>query len=305
MCPSVGRNRRLKILQDELMSKHTSFKIGGPADFYIIAKTADDVKEAINFSKEKNMELTVIGSGTNILVRDGGIRGVVLKIEIDEVEIVGADSVYAQTGTHIVAGAGAPISKVAVFAMNNGLTGLEFSHGIPGTMGGAVKINAGCFGGEIKDVLVSSTYIDEKLEIKTINNQEHEFSYRHSIFSNNNNIIISSTLELQKGNKQEIQARMDEIRRLRKEQQPIQFPSAGSTFKRGDGFITAKAIDECGLKGYKIGGAMVSDLHAGFIINTGNATAKDVLSLVEYVKAKVKEKFGKEIKLEIIVLGED
>jgi len=286
----------LEILQDELMSKHTSFKIGGPADFYMVAKTVEDVKEAINFSKEKKIKLTIIGNGTNVLVRDGGIRGVVLKIAIDDVEV---------QGTHITVGAGVLFSKVAAIAADNSLTGLEFAYGIPGTIGGAVKMNAGAYGGEIKDVLASSTYINEKLEIKTFNNAEHEFKYRHSIFSDNKDIILFSTIELEVGKKQEIQAKMDELMKLRKEKQPLQFPSAGSTFKRGNDFITAKIIDECGLKGHKIGGAMVSDLHAGFIINTGNATAKDVLSLSEYVKEKVKKKFDKNLELEIIVLGED
>ena len=208
------------------------------------------------------------------------------------------------TETYITVGAGVAVSRLVKIALDNSLTGLEYAYGIPGTIGGAVRINAGCYGGEIKNSLVSSTYINEKLEIKTLGNEEHEFDYRHSIFSNNKDIILSSTIKLEHGKKQEIQDKMDEIVKLRKEQQPIQFPSAGSTFKRGNDFITAKLIDECGLKGHKIGGAMVSDMHAGFIINTGNATARDVLDLIEYVKEKVKEKFDKDLKLEVIVLGE-
>ena len=297
----------MEILQNELMSKHTSFKIGGPADYYIIAVTVDDVKEAINFSRERNLPLTVVGSGTNILVKDGGIRGIVLKIAINDIEVRSqrAEGGEQSGETHIIVGAGVLFSKIATLALENSLTGLEFAYGIPGTIGGAVRMNAGAYGGEIKDVLVSSTYIDENLEIKTINNEEHAFQYRNSVFSNNKNIILSSVIKLKTGNKEEIQSKMDENLKARKEKQPLKFPSAGSTFKRGNDFITSKLIDECGLKGYAIGGAMVSDLHAGFIINTGNATAKDVIDLIEHVKTTVKEKFDKDIELEIIILGED
>lgn len=198
------------------------------------------------------------------------------------------------------------LSKIANLACEKGLEGFEFASGIPGTLGGAIRMNAGAYGGEIKDVLVTTTYIDENLEIHTISNQENEFGYRNSIFiKNNKDIIISAVLQFSRGNKEEIRAKMDSNANSRKEKQPINFPNAGSTFKRGKGYITAQLIDQCGLKGYNIGDACVSEKHAGFIVNKGNATAKEVLELIENVKEKVRQKFGIDIELEIEVLGED
>lgn len=177
-------------------------------------------------------------------------------------------------------------------------------HGIPGTIGGAIRMNAGAHGGEMKDIVVNTTYMDYDANIVTISNEEQNFSYRNSIFTKKRWIILNSTLELQYGNREQISSKMIEYANYRKEKQPINYPSAGSTFKRGEDFITAKLIDECGLKGYFIGGAKISELHAGFIINTGNATAKDVLELIEYTRKKVYEKFNKKIELEIEVIGE-
>ena len=203
-------------------------------------------------------------------------------------------------------GAGVLLSKASNVAYENGLSGLEFACGIPGTIGGAVKMDAGANGEEIKDIVISTKYLSfNTMEVVEIDNTHHEFAYRHSRFSNNKDIIISSKLKLNKGNKEEIKAKMDANNKVRKEKQPLNYPSAGSVFKRGKDFITAKLIDECGLKGYNVGDAYVSDLHSGFIINKGNATAKDVVQLIEYIKAKVFEKFGKEIELEIEIIGED
>ena len=208
--------------------------------------------------------------------------------------------------TKIQIGAGVLLSKIANLVSEKSLTGFDFASGIPGTLGGAIRMNAGAYGGEIKDVLVSTTYIDENLEIHTISNQENEFRYRHSRFiKNNKDIIISAVLQFSRGNKEEIRAKMDCNANSRKEKQPINYPNAGSTFKRGEGYITAQLIDQCGLKGYNIGDAYVSEKHAGFIVNKGNATAKEVLKLIDVVEEKVKEKFGINIELEIEVLGED
>lgn len=198
------------------------------------------------------------------------------------------------------------LSKIANLAYEKSLTGFEFASGIPGTLGGAIRMNAGAYGGEIKDVLVFTTYIDENLETHIIGNQENEFEYRYSRFiKNNKDIIISAVLEFAEGNKEEIRAKMDSNANSRKEKQPINFPNAGSTFKRGKEYITAKLIDQCSLKGYNIGDAYISEKHAGFIVNKGNATAKEVLALIDVVKEKVREKFGINIELEIEVLGED
>lgn len=198
------------------------------------------------------------------------------------------------------------LSKISNEACNKSLSGLEFAVGIPGTVGGGVKMNAGAYGREIKDILINTTYINENLEITTINNEEHDFKYRHSRFNENkNDIIISSVWKLQKGSKEEIKAQMNENMKSRKEKQPINFPSAGSSFKRGNGYITAQLIDKCNLKGYNVGDAYVSELHAGFIVNKGNATAKEVMELIDIIKEKVYEKFNVNIELEIDIMGRD
>lgn len=203
-------------------------------------------------------------------------------------------------------GSGVLLSKISNEAYKKGLSGLEFACGIPGTIGGAIRMNAGAYGGEIKDILISTTYIDEKLELHTINNEENKFSYRSSRFAKNENeIITNAVLELKEGNMEEIKEKMKKNLDSRKDRQPLNFPSGGSTFKRGDKYITAQLIDQCGLKGYNIGDAYVSEKHAGFIINKGNATAKDVILLISIIKEKICKKFGINIELEIEILGED
>ncbi len=203
-------------------------------------------------------------------------------------------------------GSGVLLSKIATEAYNKGLSGLEFASGIPGTIGGAIRMNAGAYGSEFKDIVVSSKYLDKDLKLHEINNQEHEFQYRISRFSKNkNDIIVSTILQLKEQNKEQIKLKMEENKKSRIEKQPIEFPSAGSTFKRGKDYITAQLIDKCGLKGYNVGDAYVSEKHAGFIINKGNAKAKDVLCLVEYIKEKVYKEFNVNIELELEVLGED
>lgn len=198
------------------------------------------------------------------------------------------------------------LSKISNEACNRSLSGLEFAIGIPGTVGGGVKMNAGAYGSEIKDILVNTTYIDKNLEIRTINNEEHDFKYRHSRFNENkSDIIISSILQLKKGNKEEIRTQMGANMKSRKEKQPVNFASAGSSFKRGNGYITAQLIDKCNLKGYNVGDAYVSELHAGFIVNKGNASAKEVIELIDIIKEKVYEKFNIHIELEIDIVGRD
>lgn len=198
------------------------------------------------------------------------------------------------------------LSKISNEACNRSLSGLEFAIGIPGTVGGGIKMNAGAYGSEIKDILVNTTYIDKDLEIRTINNEEHDFKYRHSRFNENkSDIIISSILQLKKGNKEEIRTQMDANMKSRKEKQPVNFASAGSSFKRGNGYITAQLIDKCNLKGYNVGDAYVSELHAGFIVNKGNASAKEVIELIDIIKEKVYEKFNIHIELEIDIIGRD
>lgn len=288
------------ILIDEPMKKHTSFKIGGPADFYIKINNIDNLKFIINLCSENNIPLTVIGNGTNLLVKDKGIRGIVIKIDFKELVVENDNE-----DIKIIAGSGVLLSEISKLCLNNELTGFEFANGIPGTVGGAVKMNAGAFGGEMKDIINKTTCIDLNGNIKILTNEEQQFSYRNSIFSNNNYIILQTEIILKKGKLEEIKDKMQQISKTRKEKQPINFPSAGSVFKRGKDFITAKLIDDCGLKGYSIGDAEVSNLHAGFIINKKNATAQDVLKLIDYIKQTVYEKYKVQLELEIIVLGEN
>ena len=283
-----------KIKTNEDMSKHTSFKAGGKAKFYIKAKTVKDVINTVKISKENNIPIVVLGNGSNILFKDKEFNGIVLKIELDTLKI---------EENIITAEAGVKNAILGRKALDNNLQGFEFAAGIPGTIGGAIRMNAGAYGGEIKDIVQDVEYLDyEDLKIKKITNKECNFEYRHSVFCENKNIILSATFKLENGIKEEIANRMNEFAKSRKEKQPLEYPSAGSTFKRGTDFITAKLIDECGLKGYQIGGAQVSEKHAGFIINKENATAKDIIDLVEYVKKTVKEETGKSIDLEVEII---
>ena len=288
---------REKIFENEPMKKHTSFKIGGPADVYIKATSIDDVKQVIEISNKNNVPLFIIGNGSNLLVNDQGIRGIVLKIEMNKTTISQKkDEVYVK------AECGITMAALAYELLQQSITGFEELSGIPGTIGGAIKMNAGAHGKEMKDVVFSTTYIDMNEYIHTITNKEHNFEYRNSMFSSNNFIILETTLILKNGNKEKIKSAMEKYSACRKEKQPLEHPNAGSTFKRGDDFITARLIDECGLKGYTIGGAQVSTKHAGFIINNNNATAEDVLKLIEYVQKEVYKKTGKKIELEIQVI---
>lgn len=283
---------------DEPMKKHTNFKIGGNADVFVIAKSIEEIKCVIKFSKENNIPLTILGNGSNVLVSDKGIRGIVLQIGLKEIKVEKHENALIEVD------AGAMLGALAQILLKQSISGFEFAAGIPGSIGGAIRMNAGAYGGEMKDIVKNVTVLNEKGEINIPTNEECEFSYRHSRFINSKEIIIKATLELPFGNENEIKAKMDEYAQSRKEKQPLNLPSAGSTFKRGADFITAKLIDECGLKGYTSGNAQVSTLHAGFVVNLGNATAQDVLSVVNHVKQVVLEKTGKQIELEIELLGE-
>lgn len=283
---------------DEPMRKHTNFKIGGNADVFVIAKSIEEIKCVIKFSKENNIPLTILGNGSNVLVSDKGIRGIVLQIGLKEIKVEKHENALIEVD------AGAMLGALAQILLKQSISGFEFAAGIPGSIGGAIRMNAGAYGGEMKDIVKNVTVLNEKGEINILTNEECEFSYRHSRFTNSKEIIIKATLELPFGNENEIKAKMDEYAQSRKEKQPLNLPSAGSTFKRGADFITAKLIDECGLKGYTSGNAQVSTLHAGFVVNLGNATAQDVLSVVNHVKQVVLEKTGKQIELEIELLGE-
>ena len=285
---------------DEPMKKHTSFKIGGNADLFVKAKNTNEIEHVISVSKQLNIPLTILGNGTNVLVKDNGIRGIVLKICNEDLKIN-----RLEDGAIVEVGAGMVNAKLAQILLKEELSGFEFAAGIPGTIGGAIKMNAGAYGSEMKNIVIDVTYIDlNDDKIKIVSNEEAKFEYRHSIFFDKKAVIIGARLKFLNGKSQEIAKIMEENLISRKAKQPIDKPSAGSTFKRGNDFITAKVIDDAGLKGTKIGDAMVSEKHAGFIVNNGNATAKDVIDLINIVKEKVLEKENKKIELEIEIIGE-
>ncbi len=288
-----------KIIYNEPMKKHTSFKIGGNADFFVSVKTIEELKQALFYAKQKQIPSTIIGNGTNILVSDSGIRGIVIKIDIQKFDLK-EENEYIE----ISVGSGNKMMALATQLKKQEISGFEQLSGIPGTIGGAIYMNAGAYGKEMKDIVVSTRCMNMKGEIFELSNEEQKFKYRSSVFNTKEYIILEAKLKLKKGKKEDIELQMNEYLNQRKEKQPLEYPSAGSTFKRQEGIITAKLIDECGLKGYKIGGAMVSEKHAGFIVNTGDATAKDVLELIKYVKDEVYKKYGVKIEEEVKIVGE-
>ena len=288
-----------KIFFDEPMKKHTTFKIGGPAECLIKINDINDLKQILKFANDNDIKITVLGNGSNVLVSDKGIKGITLMIQLEEIHI--QDN---KESIKVTVGAGEKIGKLARKFLKNEITGFEELSGIPGTIGGAVRMNAGAHGKEMKDIIKTVKCMDKKANEKVLTNQEMKFGYRRSILKEQEYIITQVELELKKGKKEQIEEKMKEYFEFRKEKQPIEFPSAGSTFKRGEDFITAKLIDMAGLKGYCIGGAEVSTKHSGFIINKSNATSQDVLDLAKHIENEVYKRFNKKIELEIEVIGE-
>lgn len=278
------------IFIDEPMSNHTTFKTGGNADYLVIPQNKLEMIELLKLDISK----TIIGNGSNLLVKDGGIRGLVIKTT--------SLKNYSVEDETIIAEAGILLSKLSNIAKDNSLTGLEFASGIPGTLGGAVMMNAGAYGGEISNVVYETEYADINGNVYITN--EHDFGYRKSMFTNSEFTILESKIKLAKGDKEEISIKMKELMKSRNEKQPVNMPSAGSTFKRPEGHFAGKLIEDAGLKGYKIGGAEVSTLHAGFIVNSGNATSKDILALIKHIQNKVKNEFGVDLEPEVRIIGE-
>lgn len=289
-----------KILKDEPMKNYTTFKIGGNADFLINATEKKDIISVYKYAIKNNIPVYIIGKASNLLVKDKGIRGIVIKNLYDDIRIL---KEYEEV-VELEIASGTTCTKLAKFALDNSLEGLEFSYGIPGTMGGAVRMNAGAYGGEIKNCVIESLILDKDGNEKILNYDEHQFIYRNSSIAKNGYILLITKIKLKKGNKEEIKEKMEKNMEARLEKQPYNMPSAGSVFKRGNGFITAQIIDEAGLRGKEIGGAQVSPKHAGFIVNNGTATAEDVINLIEYIKKTVREKFNKELETEVIIIGE-
>lgn len=286
-----------EVILDAPMSKYTSFKCGGNASLLIIPESISGIKMIIDFCREKGIEPLVIGNGSNLLVTDGGIDGVVIKIgsQISKIELLDETTIYCE--------AGASLKSLCMFALENSLSGLEFAYGIPGTLGGAVYMNAGAYGGEMKDVLNSCMHIDLGGEFGSLKIDELDLSYRHSAYSDNGYTILSAILKLKKSDKAEIKEAMDLNLRRRKEKQPLEYGSAGSTFKRPEGYFAGALIEQSGLKGYTVGGAQVSEKHAGFVINKNGATATEVITLIRDVQDKVYEKFGVKLETEVKIIG--
>lgn len=283
------------ILIDELMKNYTTFRVGGKADIMVKPKTYEQISETIKLCKEYQVPYYILGNGSNLLVADEGFRGTIIYLsnELAHIEVV---------GNRVTAQAGAILSKVATKAMENSLTGLEFAHGIPGTLGGAVVMNAGAYDCEMKNVLVSCEVLDQEGNKVTLSRDELELGYRTSVIQKKNYVVLSATMELKKGDQQQIKAYMKELMNRRKEKQPLDKPSAGSTFKRPESHFAGKLIMDSGLRGYQIGGAMVSDKHCGFVVNAGGATCKEIETLIEHVQKVVYEKYGVSLEKEVKVL---
>ena len=277
---------------DEPMSSHCTFRAGGTAKYYVIPDEYKKVRDVLRLCVEENIPYYVIGNGSNLLVQDDGFDGVIIEIDsaLAKIEI---------NGNEIVAKAGAKLSKIAVKALNESLTGFEFAHGIPGNLGGAVTMNAGAYGGEMKDVLKWVKVLDNNGEMKTLKAEELELGYRTSVIVKEKMIVLEACIELHEGNRDEIEMHMKELMAKRKEKQPLEYPSAGSTFKRPEGYFAGKLIQDAGLKGYRVGGAMVSEKHSGFVINYDNATATDIINLMKNVRKKVYEEFQVTLEQEV------
>ena len=286
-----------KVRISEPMNRHTTFRIGGPADYFLLPSTAEEVKKILEICKKKELPYFILGNGSNLLVSDEGYRGVIIQLYRN----YGGITVE---GTNIRAGAGALLSQIASAAKNASLTGFEFAGGIPGTLGGAVVMNAGAYGGEMKDVLKEVTVMTEQGEIMTIPAEKLEMGYRTSLVKKAGYLVLEAVISLKAGDVEEIKAIMKDLTEKRVSKQPLEYPSAGSTFKRPEGYFAGKLIMDAGLRGYQVGGAQVSEKHCGFVINKGNATAADVCGLMKDVQEKVQEQFGVTLEPEVKFLGE-
>jgi len=287
----------IKFLEHEDLSKHTSFKIGGPAEFFVKPKNKEQVSAVVDYCEKNSVPLLPLGKGSNVLVSDNGINGVVMYFGSDfgKIKLIDDETIYCE--------AGAGLAALCNFALENELTGLEFAYGIPGSVGGAVFMNAGAYGGEIKDVIVYADHVDKNGKAGKFTGEELEMSYRHSVYSGKEYFITGAAFKLKKGEKAEIKAKMDDLIGRRFDKQPMDKPSAGSTFKRPEGAFASALIDQCGLKGYRVGGAEVSTKHAGFVVNIGGATCEDVLRLIKDVQEKVKNDTGFFLEPEVEILG--
>ena len=281
-------------VENESLKKHTTMKVGGNADFIVYPKNAEEVSMLISFLNKENIRYYILGNGSNVMFSDEGFKGVIIKSEkLNDIKI---------DGNKIYFGAGVSMTKAAKTAVENSLSGIEYCYGIPGNIGGGLYMNAGAYGGEISSSLVSVDCVDENGEIKTISAKDCDYGYRHSVFMSRRRFILGGLFRFENGNKEELKRFCDEIMQKRISKQPLDMPSAGSSFKRPAGYFAAALIDECGLKGKTIGGAQVSEKHAGFIVNKGDATCKDITALADYVENEVYKKTGIKIEKEMIIV---
>ncbi|MGL5353263.1 MAG: UDP-N-acetylmuramate dehydrogenase [Clostridium sp.] len=285
------------IMADAEMKNYVHFRVGGPADILLMPETKEQVVNSIKICRDNNVPFYLIGNGSNLLVRDGGIRGVVIKLgKVKNVSVDG-DRVTAECGTLL--------KDVSSAGLSSSLTGFEFACGIPGTVGGAVFMNAGAYHGEVSDVIESADVIDKEGNIITLNKEELELGYRSSSVMKKGYIVLSATFKLKCGEVGKIKERVDDLTFMRESKQPLEYPSAGSTFKRPEGYFAGKLIQDAGLKGYTLGGAAVSDKHSGFVINKNKATAKDIIDLIHHIQGEVKEQFGVDLHPEVRIIGEE
>ena len=294
VCDEIG----CEYNENTLLSNCTSFKIGGKADLFVQPDSVEKLTAVISGCKKNGIEILILGKGSNLLVSDEGFRGVVISTSrLDKIELIDETTIYCQSGV--------TLSKLCRFALDNSLTGLEFAYGIPGSAGGAAYMNAGAYGGEMKDVLYRCDHMTIDGEVSSLIDEELDLSYRHSAYSKSDKIIIALYLKLKKGNKDEIKSRMDELMGKRRDKQPLEYPSAGSTFKRPEGYFAGALIEECGLKGFTVGGAQVSKKHAGFVVNIGDATASDVINVIEHCRKTVYETKGVMLEPEVEIIGQE
>ena len=294
LCGILGEEN---VFTKEPMSRHTTFRAGGPADFFVTPEKEGQVRKTLSLLKEAQVPRYIMGNGSNLLVGDRGYRGVILQIckKMNRIRI---------QDTVIQAQAGALLSKIAAEAQAKGLTGFEFASGIPGSLGGAVMMNAGAYGGEMKQVLIQAQILNASGEIEDVLAEEMELGYRSSVFSRNGGVILSASIQLEPGDPSAIQSRMEELKFLRTSKQPLEYPSAGSTFKRPEGYFAGKLIQDAGLRGFQVGGAQVSEKHCGFVINKDQASAMDIRSLMEQISEKVYTRFGVRLEPEVKLIGE-
>jgi len=291
------------VFPEEPMHKHITFRVGGPAEWFVLVKTTEQLKEVLALCKEQEELYYIIGNGSDLLVSDAGVRGVIIRLA-GEFEEIAAKETVNEGICDVCAGAGVMLASLSMRAGKKGFTGLEFANGIPGTVGGAVLMNAGAYGSEIKDTIVAAEVMTKEGEIRRLEKEELKLTYRHSVMMESGDIVLKAYFKLTVRPKLQIFAIMESYRKARQEKQPLEYPSAGSTFKRPEGYFAGKLIQDADLQGYSIGGAMVSTKHAGFVINAGGATAAEVYQLIQYIKKTVKDKFQVELEPEVRFLGE-